>query len=131
MKLKEFYREIGSSYADVTARLGNEEFVRYFVLLFKDDKSFEELKESLKKGLAEDAFRAAHTLKGVAANLGFSALYENAAEITEALRGGDLNAAAELFPHSRKNTARLSQPPKGFEIPDIRVFVKKRQACSK
>ena len=43
MKLKEFYREIGSSYADVTARLGNEEFVRYFVLLFKDDKSFEEL----------------------------------------------------------------------------------------
>ena len=91
MKLKEFYREIGSSYADVTARLGNEEFVRYFVLLFKDDKSFEELKESLKKGLAADAFRAAHTLKGVAANLGFSALYENAAEITEALRGGDLN----------------------------------------
>lgn len=46
MKLKEFYREIGSSYADVTARLGNEEFVRYFVLRFKDDKSFEELKES-------------------------------------------------------------------------------------
>ena len=79
MKLKEFYREIGSSYADVTARLGNEEFVRYFVLLFKDDKSFEELKESLKKGLAADAFRAAHTLKGVAANLGFSALYEDAA----------------------------------------------------
>ncbi len=100
MKLKEFYREIGSSYADVTARLGNEEFVRHFVLLFKDDKSFEELKESLKKGLATDAFRAAHTLKGVAANLGFSALYENAAEITEALRGGDLNAAA-AFPRTR------------------------------
>lgn len=56
MKLKEFYREIGSSYADVAARLGNEEFVRYFVLLFKDDKSFEELKESLKKGLRQMPF---------------------------------------------------------------------------
>ena len=55
MKLKEFYREIGSSYADVTARLGNEEFVRHFVLLFKDDKSFEELK-GLKKGLRQMPF---------------------------------------------------------------------------
>ena len=114
MKLKEFYREIGSSYADVTARLGNEEFVRYFVLLFKDDKSFEALKESLKKGLAEDAFRAAHTLKGVAANLGFSALYENAAEITEALRGGDLNAAAALFPALEEKYSKVIAAAEGL-----------------
>ena len=110
MKLKEFYREIGSSYADVTARLGNEEFVRYFVLRFKDDKSFEELKESLKKGLAEDAFRAAHTLKGVAANLGFSALYENA----EALRGGDLNAAAALFPALEEKYSKVIAAAEGL-----------------
>ena len=103
MKLKEFYREIGSSYADVTARLGNEEFVRYFVLLFKDDKSFEELKESLKKGLAADA-----------ANLGFSALYENAAEITEALRGGDLNAAAELFPALEEKYSKVIAAAEGL-----------------
>ena len=107
MKLKEFYREIGSSYADVTARLGNEEFVRYFVLLFKDDKSFEELKESLEKGLAEDAFRAAHTLKGVAANLGFSALYE-------ALRGGDLNAAAALFPALEEKYSKIIAAAEGL-----------------
>ena len=113
MKLKEFYREIGSSYADVTARLGNEEFVRYFVLLFKDDKSFEELKESLKKGLAADAFRA-HTLKGVAANLGFFALYENAAEITEALRGGDLNAAAALFPALEEKYSKVIAAAEGL-----------------
>ena len=52
MKLKEFYREIGSSYADVTARLGNEEFVRHFVLLFKDDKSFEEILDEIERKLA-------------------------------------------------------------------------------
>ena len=114
MKLEEFYREIGSSYADVISRLGSEEFVRRFVLLFKDDKSFEELKSSLERGRAADAFRAAHTLKGVAANLGFSALYSEAAEITEALRGGDLNAAAALFPALEEKYRRVIAAAEGL-----------------
>ena len=33
-----------------------------------------------------EAFRAAHTLKGVAANLGFSRLTNSASQLTEALR---------------------------------------------
>lgn len=36
----------------------------------------------------ESAFRAAHTLKGVAQNLGFDALYRAASALTEHLRGG-------------------------------------------
>lgn len=36
---------------------------------------------------AETAFRAAHTLKGVALNLGLTDLAEAAAAMTEALRG--------------------------------------------
>ena len=36
----------------------------------------------------ETAFRAAHTLKGVAQNLGFDSLYRAAADLTEHLRGG-------------------------------------------
>ena len=35
----------------------------------------------------EAAFRAAHTLKGVAQNLGFQKLYLSSAALTEALRG--------------------------------------------
>lgn len=35
----------------------------------------------------EAAFRAAHTLKGVAQNLGFQRLYLSSAALTEALRG--------------------------------------------
>ena len=72
------------------------------------------IKESLKKGLAEDAFRAAHTLQGVAANLGFSALYENATEITEALRGGDLNAAAALFPALEEKYSKVIAAAEGL-----------------
>lgn len=36
----------------------------------------------------ESAFRAAHTLKGVAQNLGFDALYRASSALTEHLRGG-------------------------------------------
>ena len=38
----------------------------------------------------EEAFRAAHTLKGVAQNLGFTPLYEATATLTEVLRAGNL-----------------------------------------
>jgi len=50
----------------------------------------------------------------VAANLGFSALYENAAEITEALRGGDLNAAAELFPALEEKYSKVIAAAEGL-----------------
>ena len=43
-----------------------------------------------KKKIVEEAFRAAHTLKGVAQNLGFTPLYEATATLTEVLRAGNL-----------------------------------------
>ena len=36
----------------------------------------------------EEAFRAAHTLKGVCANLGFTQLFKVSSDLTEELRGG-------------------------------------------
>ena len=55
---------------------------------FLDDGSYQELVNALKEGRDEDAFRAAHTLKGVCQNLSFTSLYEPSQTITEALRGG-------------------------------------------
>ena len=40
----------------------------------------------MKDDKLEDAFRAVHTLKGVAINLGFTKLYEVSSTLTEALR---------------------------------------------
>ena len=40
----------------------------------------------MQNGQWEEAFRAAHTLKGVSANLGFSRLLASAGELTELLR---------------------------------------------
>lgn len=88
MTISECYEALGGNYADVMARLAKEERVRKFALRFLDDPSFENLKTSLSEKNYMDAFRAAHTLKGVCQNLGFDRLFKSAYEISEALRDG-------------------------------------------
>ena len=46
-----------------------------FVRMFLQDDSFQILEEALRRGDVKEAFRGAHTLKGVCQNLGFSNLY--------------------------------------------------------
>ncbi len=88
MNLKEVYEKTGGDFTDVMARLMTEERVLKFVRRFPDDPSFEELKAALDAGDKDTAFRGAHTIKGVAQNLGFTGLYEAATGLTEALRQG-------------------------------------------
>lgn len=97
MTVEHMYEITGSDYNDVVRRLGGEALVRRFVLKFINDPSFAELKSALADGRIDDAFRAAHTLKGVAINLGFTALYKPSAELTEILRSGTFDGTEELF----------------------------------
>ena len=62
-----------------------------------DDGSFRLLGESFSNGNHEEAFRAAHTLKGVCQNLSFTQLYRSSNEMTEFLRGGTGLDAPELL----------------------------------
>jgi len=86
MTLKECYDEMQGDYTDVTQRLCSESLVERFALKFLNDPTFESLKEAMTKQDAETVFRAAHTLKGICLNLGFTALYEASAALTERLR---------------------------------------------
>ena len=52
-------------------------------------------------------FRAAHTLKGICANLGFKSLFEVSYEITEALRAGDMEQAKVMWPDVQACYARV------------------------
>lgn len=88
MTLQEFYAQIGGSYADTVRRLCNESFVLRFVKKYPANPSFDELCEAVDRSDWERAFRAAHTLKGVAQNLGFDGLYRAAFALTEEMRGG-------------------------------------------
>ena len=88
MNLEEFYAQIGGDYADTLQRLCNENMVKKFVKKYQDDPTCADLHNAALQQDWEAAFRGAHTLKGVAQNLGFDSLYRAAADLTEHLRGG-------------------------------------------
>ena len=98
MNLKECYTALGGDYESVLSRLMTEKLVNKFVLKFLNDASYENLVKSINEGNIEDAFRAAHTLKGVCQNLSFDRLFKSSNEITEVLRDGDIAKANELLP---------------------------------
>ena len=88
MTLQELYKAIGADYDEVLGRLRSERLIQKFALRFPDDGSFDLLCRSLDEGNYEEAFRAAHTIKGVCQNLGFTGLGASSSELTEALRSG-------------------------------------------
>ncbi len=95
--LREAYESVGADYDDVLRRLmDSDDMVARFAGKFLDDPSFGQLEEALAAGNVEPAFRAAHTLKGVAQNLGLVNVYEPASALTEVLRAGSLEGADEL-----------------------------------
>lgn len=86
MTISQFYDTIGGNFNEVKSRLTSEKTVRKFVLKYADDKTFEALENSLKDNDLKSAFRAAHTLKGICLNLGFSDFFKVTNELTEYLR---------------------------------------------
>lgn len=96
MTLQECYGELGGDYEDVSARLRSEKLVRKFVLKFLEDASFDLLCRSLEEKNYEEAFRAAHTIKGVCQNLSFTSLLESSSSLTESLRAGGTAETAGL-----------------------------------
>lgn len=86
MTIREFYTAVGGDFDEVSGRLQNEALISRFVKKFSADPSYRELLAAKEKGDIETAFRAVHTVKGVAASLGLSSLFTAASELTELLR---------------------------------------------
>ena len=97
MNIEEFYEKIGGNYAEVSMRLPNQRLIEKFVGKFLEDKSFETLCLQMECGNREQAFRAAHTLKGVCANLSFTSLYNSASLLTEELRAQTTSVSDKAF----------------------------------
>ena len=74
MTTKECYELMGADYEDVLGRLMMEKLVKKFLYKFADAKDMEDLKSSLAAKDYETAFRMAHNLKGVCANLSITKL---------------------------------------------------------
>ena len=97
MTTRECYEKMGADYEDVLKRLYSEGMIQKFAVMFLGDDSYPKLEQALKEGNVKDAFRAAHTLKGVCQNLGFTNLYQPTYDLTEVLRTGTLEGSGELF----------------------------------
>lgn len=115
MTVKECYEQMGSDYEGVLGRMGSEAMIKRFALKFLQDPSFNNLKENLEKKDGEEAFRAAHTLKGVCLNLGFDELYEVSAEITEKLRGRETDGSEDMFKKVEEKYQKTVNAIKGLE----------------
>lgn len=94
MTIQESYAALGGNYEEVLARLRTEERILKFVGLFLKDDSFANLSKALEQNNLQEAFRAAHTLKGVCSNLGFTRLHLSSHALTELLR--PLSPAPEI-----------------------------------
>lgn len=98
MTVEKFYALVGGNYEETLGRFLDEERILKFLKMFLKDTSIPDLKKNMQEENYDEAFRAAHTLKGVASNLGMTVLQREANEMTEALRGRDIEAAKSLMP---------------------------------
>ena len=85
--------------ADALSRfLGNEVLLIKFLRRFPQDPNMDNLRCAMAAGEVTAAFKAAHTLKGVAGNLSMTALFHCVSPLVEDLRAGNLAAAREKLP---------------------------------
>ena len=96
--IKEFYENTGSSYDTAISRMQNDERIKKYLGFFLEDTSFNELERAMKAKNCDDAFKAAHTLKGVCQNMAFTSLSKAVEQITEELRAKDFEKAVNSFP---------------------------------
>ena len=88
MTLQECYAAMGGNYDEVLGRLRSDRLIQKFVLKSVDDGSYQLLLDSMSSQNYEEAFRAAHTIKGVCQNLGLTRLLNSSSQLSEALRHG-------------------------------------------
>ncbi|OLA25854.1 MAG: hypothetical protein BHW32_08885 [Firmicutes bacterium CAG:129_59_24] len=77
---------IGGDYGEAKARFQNDERIVRFLNMFPGDDSMQNLTNAMNTGDTTTAFRAVHTLKGVAL---LGSLAHASSQMTEALRGQD------------------------------------------
>lgn len=97
MNLEDFYRGRGEDYPVIIGRfMGNENLLKKFVKNFPDDPTYGRLCEAMEAKDWPQVEMSAHTLKGVAANLSFSKLFQASADLVSVIREQETEKAESL-----------------------------------
>lgn len=115
MTLQECYAALGGDYAGVSSRLPTERMIQKFVLKFLNDGSYDLLLRSMEAEDCAEAFRAAHTIKGVCQNLGFTMLYQSSSQLSEALRNGFTPEAPALMEQVKANYRQTVEAIRAYQ----------------
>lgn len=108
LTLRECYDAMGESYDDLLNRLRcGEDGVQEAVHEFMYDKHYKQLLFAIGNNDTESAFRAAHAMKGISANLGLSKMYSVFSDITESFKSGNIEKATELIPTADKEYKKV------------------------
>jgi HPt (histidine-containing phosphotransfer) domain-containing protein len=89
MTAKECYDAMGGDYSEILGRMGNDERIIKFLGKFLNDPSYEQLCRAMEVKNIPDAFRAAHTMKGVCKNLSITNLANSSSILADLLRDRD------------------------------------------
>ena len=115
MTLQECYAALGGNYDDAISRLRSERLVTKFVVKFLDDDSCALLLRSMDAENYEEAFRAAHTIKGVCQNLSIDKLQGSSSRLCESLRNGYTPEADVLAEEVRADYAQTVAAIRAFQ----------------
>ena len=89
--------------------VNNQAFYLKMVEKAAGDPTFERLLATIKAGQLEEAFEAAHALKGVYGNLAIKPLYQPISELTELLRGRTQMDYSEFVTVLKSQKEKLDQ----------------------
>ena len=111
MEIKNVYEELGQeNYSAVKDRFcGNEKLLEKFVKKFLLDPTYEKLEESVSAGDRQGIEINAHTLNGVAGNLGFCSLQSECAELVGCIRLDNNEQIPELFERVKSTYTNIIQ----------------------
>ena len=100
MSLEIAYAAMGGDLETVRGRLLTDERIEKFAKIFLQDTSMQTLESALEAGDLPEAYRGAHTLKGVSRDLGFTPL-SDALRLDDAGVPANMEAVSELMPAVR------------------------------
>ena len=98
-EIKAKLESIGVDVGDLMDRLmGNMTLISRFFKRFPEDASYKRMLAGIEQRDAEEAFRGAHSLKGVCANLSMKKFLMVLNPLVEKLRAGQLEGVQEMLP---------------------------------
>lgn len=116
MNLQEFYRGRDEDYPVILGRfMGNENLLKKFVKNFPDDPTYGRLCEAMESQDWPQVEMFAHTLKGVAANLSFTKLFQSSADLVNAIRRQETGNADGLFQKVQTTYQEVVQDISGLD----------------